>query len=222
AGARAIRGRLRGRLRARARGPDRGGEARSRGVGHRHRRHRRDPGGPPAVSAAGRARAIVDLGAVERNCALLAGALGGGARLCAVVKANGYGHGAVECARAALAGGASALAVATAAEAVELRAALPEAAILVMGALTPDELEAALGARAEIAAWRPGGPRRSACGRGSTSSTTPGWGGSASATQAPCSACSTKWRARSASSWPRSGPTSRPPTSSTRRSSASS
>src|SRR5581483_802044 len=143
--ARAVRGRLRGRLRARARGPDRGGEARSRGVGHRHRRHRRDPGGPPAVSAAGRARAIVDLGAVERNCALLAGALGGGARLCAVVKANGYGHGAVECARAALAGGASALAVATAAE----------AAILVMGALTPDELEAALGARAEIAAWRP-------------------------------------------------------------------
>ena len=53
-------------------------------------------------------------GAVERNCARLAGELGE-AELCAVVKADGYGHGAVECARAALAGGATWLAVAAAA-----------------------------------------------------------------------------------------------------------
>ena len=52
-----------------------------------------------------RAVAAVDLGAVERNCARLARELDGGAELCAVVKADGYGHGAVECARAALAGG---------------------------------------------------------------------------------------------------------------------
>ena len=92
-----------------------------------------------------RATAIVDLGAVERNCARLMGALHDGAALCAVVKADGYGHGAVECARAALAGGASQLAVAAAAEATELRAHLPGARLLVLGALTPAELE--VGAR---------------------------------------------------------------------------
>ena len=64
-----------------------------------------------------RATAIVDVGAVERNCARLAGELREGAALCAVVKADGYGHGALECARAALVGGAGWLAVAAAGEA---------------------------------------------------------------------------------------------------------
>ena len=102
-----------------------------------------------------RAVAIVDDGAVERNCARLAGELAGGGRLCAVVKANGYGHGAIECARAALAGGASWLAVAAAAEAAELRPHFPETPILTMGALTGNELEVALGAGSDVAAWRP-------------------------------------------------------------------
>ena len=70
-----------------------------------------------------RALARVDLGAIERNAARLRAGLAGGARLCAVVKADGYGHGAVAAARAALAGGAEWLAVATAEEARELRAA---------------------------------------------------------------------------------------------------
>jgi alanine racemase len=74
--------------------------------------------------------------------------------LCAVVKADGYGHGAVPAARAALAGGAARLAVATADEAAELRAAGVDAPLLVMGALSPEELEIALRARAEIVAWR--------------------------------------------------------------------
>ena len=51
------------------------------------------------MGAVSRASAVVDLGAVERNCARLAGELSGGVELCAVVKANGYGHGAIECAR---------------------------------------------------------------------------------------------------------------------------
>src|SRR5918998_1656432 len=51
-----------------------------------------------------RALARVDLGAIERNCARLARAVAP-ATLCAVVKADGYGHGAVWAARAALAGG---------------------------------------------------------------------------------------------------------------------
>ena len=68
-----------------------------------------------------RVTAIVDLGAVERNCAMLAAGLGPGTELCAVVKADAYGHGMVECADAALRGGATRLAVATATEAFELR-----------------------------------------------------------------------------------------------------
>jgi alanine racemase len=103
-----------------------------------------------------RAVAAVDLGAVERNCALLADRAGG-AELCAVVKAGGYGHGAAACARAALAGGAGRLAVAAAAEADELRRQLGEGTpLFVMGALTPDELDLALEAEAEVAVWRAG------------------------------------------------------------------
>ena len=73
--------------------------------------------------------------------------------LCAVVKADGYGHGAVPCARAALAGGATWLAVAAAAEAAQLRAAGIDAPILVMGALSPAELDVALAADADVVAW---------------------------------------------------------------------
>lgn len=102
-----------------------------------------------------RAAAIVDLAAVRRNCVRLADGLAGPARLCAVVKSDGYGHGAVECARAALAGGASWLAVAAAEEAAEIRAEFGEAPLLTMGALTEEELETALDARSDVAVWRP-------------------------------------------------------------------
>jgi alanine racemase len=102
-----------------------------------------------------RALARVDVGAVERNCARLAAELDGAA-LCAVVKADGYGHGAVECARAALAGGATWLGVAAAAEARELRRELRDARILTMGALTPNELEVVLEAGSDVTVWRPG------------------------------------------------------------------
>ena len=76
----------------------------------------------------------LDLGAIRRNAATLLRA-SGGAELWAVVKANGYGHGAPDVARAALRGGASALCVATVDEALELRAvpALDDARIIVMG-----------------------------------------------------------------------------------------
>ena len=100
---------------------------------------------------------MIDTGAVERNCRRLASELAGETALCAVVKADGYGHGAVRCAAAALAGGASWLAVAAAGEAVELRSELGERArILVLGAMTPRELDQALGAGADVAIWRRG------------------------------------------------------------------
>ena len=100
-----------------------------------------------------RALARVDLGAVERNCARLA-AVAAPARLCAVVKAGGYGHGAVPVARAAQAGGAAWIAVAAAQEAAELRAAGIEGPLLVMGALSAEELAVAVEARADVVVWR--------------------------------------------------------------------
>ncbi len=100
-----------------------------------------------------RAVAEVNLAAIERNVGTLRRALTGGARLCAVVKADGYGHGAVPAARAALNAGADQLAVATAMEAAELQAARVPGPLLVMGAISHEELPAAVAARAELVAW---------------------------------------------------------------------
>jgi alanine racemase len=102
-----------------------------------------------------RATAAVNLAAIERNVATLRRRLAAGAELCAVVKADGYGHGAAQAAAAALAGGATSLAVATADEAGELRAAGIEAPLLVMGAVSIQELEVALAVDAELVAWDP-------------------------------------------------------------------
>jgi alanine racemase len=108
------------------------------------------------MSGPQRAAARVNLGAIERNCRRLLGELSDGTHLCAVVKANGYGHGALPVAEAAVAGGAAWLAVATAQEACDLRAAGLDVPVLVMGALTPAELDAALAARADVVAWGEG------------------------------------------------------------------
>jgi alanine racemase len=102
-----------------------------------------------------RAQANVNVAAIERNCARLRTELRVGMELCTVVKADGYGHGAVQSARAALAGGASWLAVACAEEARELRdAGIRDARVLLMGALNPaDELKNALAADADVVVW---------------------------------------------------------------------
>ena len=77
--------------------------------------------------------------AIEANAARLA-ALAPGAAFCAVVKAGGYGHGAVTAAAAARAGGASWLAVATAAEAAELADTVEgNPPVLVLSELDPDD-----------------------------------------------------------------------------------
>lgn len=102
-----------------------------------------------------RAVAHVDLGAIERNCAHLSRQLGGAAELCAVVKADAYGHGDVWCAKAAQAGGATWLAVATAAEAAELRRHGVGGRMLVMGALTAEDARTAVEAAADVVAWDP-------------------------------------------------------------------
>jgi alanine racemase len=102
-----------------------------------------------------RAVARIDLTAIEENCAHLRAQLTGGAKLCAVVKANAYGHGDIWCAKAALAGGAEWLAVAAASEAVELRRHGIADPVLVMGALTPADARAALEAPADVVVWEP-------------------------------------------------------------------
>jgi alanine racemase len=97
------------------------------------------------VTTPERALATIDLGAIERNCARLP------KPLCAVVKADAYGHGPI--AATALKGGATWLAVAAAEEAAALRRQGIYAPILVMGALTPDELRLAVEVDADVVAW---------------------------------------------------------------------
>jgi len=98
-----------------------------------------------------RSRFTLDLAAVRRNAEVL-GRAAGGAELWAVVKADGYGHGAIDVARAVLDAGAKALCVATPAEALELRSTFPEARIIVMGPVSPDEVATARSARLELVA----------------------------------------------------------------------
>ncbi|HEY1990214.1 MAG TPA: alanine racemase [Acidimicrobiales bacterium] len=90
--------------------------------------------------------AEIDLGAAQRNASLLA-RLVGPSELCAVVKADGYGHGAVPLARAALAGGAGWLAVALVEEGVVLREAGIQVPILLLSEPPPAAMEEALACR---------------------------------------------------------------------------
>lgn len=92
---------------------------------------------PEARSRA--AWATVDLGTVRHNVRVLAD-LAAPAAVCAVVKADGYGHGAVPVARAALDAGARWLGVAVVEEGVELREAGIDAPVLVLSEVLPDAL----------------------------------------------------------------------------------
>src|ERR687885_1853130 len=97
-----------------------------------------------------RSEITIDRGALRRNARTLLRALDG-SELWAVVKANGYGHGAVDVAAAALGAGATALCVATVAEGLALRDEFREARILVMGpTATSREIALAREARLEL------------------------------------------------------------------------
>ncbi|MFI8201775.1 alanine racemase [Streptomyces sp. NPDC085937] len=99
---------------------------------------------PPGAEL--RARAVIDLAAVRANVRTLRDRAPHAA-LMAVVKADGYGHGAAPCARAAVAAGATWLGTATPQEALALRAP---------GAGVPTEV------RIMCWLWTPGGPWREA------------------------------------------------------------
>jgi alanine racemase len=91
-----------------------------------------------------RAWADVDLDAVAHNVRVLRDHVAP-AQMCAVVKADGYGHGAVPVARAALAAGADWLAVAQVDEAAALREAGLDAPLLLLSEPHRDELDAVVG-----------------------------------------------------------------------------
>ncbi|MEG2858730.1 MAG: alanine racemase [Clostridia bacterium] len=86
----------------------------------------------------------VSLGTLQDNASALKRRLNGKARMMAVIKADAYGHGAVEAAKTAVNAGADALAVALVEEAVELRDAYIRAPILVLGGVTQEGARAAV------------------------------------------------------------------------------
>ena len=88
-------------------------------------------------------RAEVDLGAIRHNVALLAEAVAP-ARLCAVVKADGYGHGAIAVGHAALEAGAEWLAVALVEEGAVLRRSGIDVPVLLLSQPRPDDVAAAV------------------------------------------------------------------------------
>lgn len=95
-------------------------------------------------------RAIVNLDAIEANVRALRTALPNTCKLMAVVKADGYGHGAPWIARAALISGASLLGVATVWEGQTLRAHGISAPIVLLGSIDAAEAELACQTALEI------------------------------------------------------------------------
>ena len=87
--------------------------------------------------------AEISASALAHNIAVVREVLGP-TQVCAVVKANGYGHGAVLAARAMIAGGADSLAVAIIDEGIELRDAGITAPILLLSEIPPSTIGAAL------------------------------------------------------------------------------
>lgn len=89
-------------------------------------------------------RAIIHLGNLAHNMQAIRGFIKKGVKICAAVKADAYGHGAVECSRRLLAEGADVLAVATVGEGVELRDAGIHCPILLLSLCAPEEIEEAV------------------------------------------------------------------------------
>lgn len=82
--------------------------------------------------------AVVDLNAIQHNIAVVLDRMVDDQQLYAVVKADGYGHGAIQVAKTAVEAGAKGIAVATVDEAIELRTnGLSQIPILVMGLTDP-------------------------------------------------------------------------------------
>ncbi len=95
----------------------------------------------------------MDASAIAHNTGLVKRLVGAKTAVMAVVKANGYGHGAVPAARAALQGGASWLAVSSVPEGLELRKAGIREPILNLGYTPPNALSAAVAAKLALTVY---------------------------------------------------------------------
>ena len=100
-----------------------------------------------------RALARIDLGALRQNLGVVRDTVGTGVEVCAVVKADAYGHGLWACLSELVGAGVDRVAVATADEAVAAREVSADIPIVVLGVLTGRELEVAISAGAEIPIW---------------------------------------------------------------------
>jgi len=103
----------------------------------------------------GRTWAEVSLAALGENFHAIRKHVGAGVTICAVVKADGYGHGAVECARALESEGAEWLGVTDANEGQALRGAGVEARILLMTGIRKGEEEGVIAQKLTPTIWEP-------------------------------------------------------------------
>lgn len=130
----------------------------------------------PAAARVSTKWAEVDAAALRDNTAAVARLVGEGCSVMAMVKANGYGHGAELTARAALAGGATWLGVSSVAEALELRSCGLTAPILHTGWTMPAEMVAAAAAGVDVSVFDvPGVRAAAATGRGTGPATRVHW-----------------------------------------------
>jgi alanine racemase len=97
--------------------------------------------------------AEVSLAALTHNCRQACALVGSGVRVIAVVKADGYGHGALAAARAFLRGGATLLGVSSLAEGLELRRAGVGEPVIALGGLFAEEATDAVAHDVAVAAW---------------------------------------------------------------------
>jgi alanine racemase len=110
-----------------------------------------------APSARPRAEVVIDLDAIRHNVGILAGcAAASGAVTMAVVKADGYGHGALDVAAAALQAGASALGVCSIDEALALRHGGIDAAVLAWLHAPGEDLAAGVAAGVDLGVYSTG------------------------------------------------------------------
>jgi alanine racemase len=118
----------------------------------------------PGDHATGTKWAEVDAAVLRDNTRALRSLTAEGTALMAMVKGNGYGHGAVTAARAAIAGGATWLGVSSVTEALELRRAGISARVLNVGWSTPAEVPSAVGGDIDTTVFDPDGVRAARAG----------------------------------------------------------
>ncbi len=111
----------------------------------------------PGAASRPRAEVVIDLDAIRRNVGILAGsAAASGATTMAVVKADGYGHGAADVAAAALQAGASALGVCSVDEALALRHGGIDAPVLAWLHAPGEDLAAGVAAGIDLGVYSTG------------------------------------------------------------------